>query len=75
MKPEATHLIEAQRCEIIKMNGILNIDDANNKEYFVVMLEDVNEVLETMGIEEELPIDDKIQPIKTFVDLESATNL
>ena len=35
----------------------LNIDDANNEEYYVVMLEDVGEVLETMEIEEEPPID------------------
>ncbi len=38
------------------------------------MLEDVDEVLETMRIEEEPPIDDKIQPIETFVESESATD-
>ena len=33
------------------------------------MLESVDEVLETMRIEEEPPINDEIQPIETFVDL------
>ena len=42
------------------MSGLLNIDDANNEEYYVVMLEEVDEVLETMRIEEEPPIDDEI---------------
>ena len=37
------------------------------------MLEDVDEVLETMRIEEEPPIDDKIQPIETLAQFESAT--
>ena len=41
MRPEATGLAEAQRCETC-----------------VVMLEDVDEVWETMRIEEEPPIDD-----------------
>ncbi len=49
-------------------------DDTNNEEYCVVMLEDVDEVLETMQIEEESPIDDEIQPIETFVESESATD-
>ena len=31
-----------------EMSGFLNIDDANNKKYCVVMLEDIDEVLETM---------------------------
>ena len=55
-----------------EMNSNLNIDDANNKEYCVVVLEGVDEVLETMRIEEEKPIDDEIQPIKTFFEFESA---
>ena len=38
------------------------------------MLEDVDEVLETMRIEEEPPIDNKIEPIETFVESESATD-
>ena len=38
------------------------------------MLEDVDVVLELMPIEEEPPIDDEIQPIKTFVECESATD-
>ena len=42
------------------MSGFLDIDDANSEEYCVVMLEDVDEVLETMRIEEEPPIDDEI---------------
>ena len=36
------------------------------------MLEDVDEVLETMRVEEEPPIVDEIQPIETFVESESA---
>ena len=38
------------------------------------MLEDVDEVLETMQIEEEPPINDEIQPIETFVGSKSATD-
>ena len=38
------------------------------------MLEDFDEVLETMLIEEEPPIDDEIELIKTFIEDESATN-
>ena len=38
------------------------------------MLEDVDELLETMRIVEESPNDDEIQPIETFVETESATN-
>ena len=81
MKPEATHLTEAQRCEVIAKLSEPNasskratFDDADNEECCVVMLEDVDEVLETMRIEEESPIDDKIQPIETFVASESATD-
>ena len=51
--------------------GFLNTDDANNKEYCDIILVDV-EVLETMRIEEEPPIDDKIQLIETFAEAESA---
>ena len=43
-----------------ELSGCWNIDDANNDEYYVVMLEDVDEVLETMWIEEKPPIDDEI---------------
>ena len=43
-----------------EMSSFLNIDDTNNKEYCVVMLEGVDEVLGTMQIEEKPPIDDKI---------------
>ena len=56
------------------MSGFINTDDANNEEYCDVMLEDVDEVMVTMWIEDEPPIDDKIQPIETFVESESATN-
>ena len=38
------------------------------------MLEDVDEVLETMWFEEESPIDDEIQPIETFYESKSATD-
>ena len=56
------------------MSRFLNIDDTNNIEYYVVMLEDIDENLETMRIEEEPPIDDEIQSIKTFAESKSATN-
>ena len=63
----------AHRCEIIAKLSKPNaqskqtsFNDANNKEYRVVMLEDVDE--------EEPPIDDEIQPIETYVQYESATN-
>ena len=52
----------------------LNIEDAINEEYYVVMLEDVGEVLETMQIEKEPPMDGKIEPIETFAESENATN-
>ena len=57
-----------------EMSSFLNIDDTNNKEYCVIMLEDVDEVLKMMRIEEKSLIDDEIQPIKTFVEFESATD-
>ena len=53
--------------ELEEMSGFKYIDDANNEEYCVVMLEDVDEVLEIKQTEEEPPIYDKIQPIKTFM--------
>ena len=31
-----------------EISGFLNIDDANNEEYRVVMLEDVDEVMQVM---------------------------
>ena len=55
-----------------KTSSFWNINDANNEEYCVVMLEDIDKVLETMRIEEESPINDVIQPIETFVTFESA---
>lgn len=57
-----------------ELSGCWNIDDANNDEYYVVMLEDVGEVLETMQIEKEPPMDGKIEPIETFAESENATN-
>ena len=51
------------------MNGFKNIDDANNEEYCVAILEDVDEVLRMMQIKEEPLINDEIQPIKTFMNL------
>ena len=56
------------------MSGLLNIDDADRKEYYFLMLEDVDEVLETKRTKEEPPIDDEIQPIETLVESESATD-
>ncbi len=66
-KSHSTHLSRAHRCEIIaklsKPNALskwTSFDDANNEEYCVVVLEDVDELLEIMPIEEEPPIDDEI---------------
>ena len=56
------------------MSGFLRTDDANNKECYAVMLEDIGEVMETMQIKEEPCIDDEIEPIETFAKFESATN-
>ena len=50
------------------MSVYVHINDENNEERCVVMLEDIDEVMETMRIEEEPPIDDDIQPIETFVE-------
>ena len=79
MKHEATRLTEAQRCESIaklrKPNAPSKqrtFDDAN-KEYCVVTLEDVDEDLETMRIEEEPPINEKIELFKIFVESEIAS--
>ena len=58
-----------------EMIDFLNINDINKEEYCVVMLEDVDEVLETMRNEEEPTIDGEVQPIETFVEFESATGL
>lgn len=46
------------------------LTEAQRCETCVVVLEDVDEVLETMRITKEPPIDDKIQPIEAFVDSE-----
>ena len=56
------------------MSGFLNIDDTNYEEYCVIGLEDVDEVMKTMRMEGESPIDDEIEPIETFVEFGSATN-
>ena len=45
------------------MSSFWNIHDANNEEYCVVMLENVDEVL-----------DEEIQPIETFAKYESVTD-
>jgi hypothetical protein len=44
------------------------------KNICVVVLEGIDEVLETMRIEKEKPIDDEIQLIETFVASKSATD-
>ena len=49
-------------------------DDANNEDWCVVVLEDVDGVMETMQNEEGPPIDDEIQRIETFVEFKSATD-
>ena len=42
------------------MRDFINIDDADSKEYYALVVEDVDEVLKTMWIKEESPIDDEI---------------
>ena len=44
-----------------------SFDDTNNREYCFVMLEYVDEVFKTMRIEQEPPVDDKIQLTEEFV--------
>jgi hypothetical protein len=60
--------------ELKEMSSVLNINGANNEEYCIVMMEDVDEVLETMRIKEEPPSDNKMEPIETFVESENATD-
>ena len=75
MKLEATRLTEAQRCEIIVKLSKLNAVSkrALGREYEVCEGV-IRKVIKTMRVEEEPPIDDKIQPIKTLGESESATN-
>ena len=75
MKLEAIHLIEAQRCEIITKLSKLNVPSkwVLGREYEVDEGA-IQKVVETMRIEEEPPIDDEIEPIKTFAESKSATN-
>ena len=56
------------------MSGFLRTDDANNKENYVVMLEDIDEVMERMQIKEGPPIDDEVEPIETLAKFDSATD-
>ena len=74
MKLEGTRLTEAQRCEIIPKLSKLNVSSKRvlGREY-EVSEGAIQKVMETMRIEE-LPIEDKIQPIETFVESESATD-
>ena len=53
-----------------ELSRFLKIHDANNKEECVVVLKDVDDVLETMRIGEESPIDVEIQHIEIFYELE-----
>jgi hypothetical protein len=75
MKLEATRLTEAQRCEIIVKLSKLNAVSkrALGREYEVCEGV-IRKVIKTMRVEEEPPIDDKIQPIETFVECESDTD-
>ena len=75
MKLEATLLTKAQWCEIVT-----KLSKPNALSKWVLGWEyEVNEgaiqkVMETMRIEEEPPIDDENQPIKTFDESKSATD-
>ena len=61
----------SQTCRASKQ---ATFDDTNNEENCVVVLEDVDEVMETMRIEEEPPIDDELEAIETAVASDSATD-
>ena len=81
VKHEATRLTEAQRCYVIAKLSKPNLsskrapfDGTNSEEYCDVMLKDADEVLETMRIEGEPPIDDEIQPTEKVVEPKSVTN-
>ena len=75
MKLEVTCLTAAQRCEIIA-----KLSKPNAPSKWVLGREyEVSEgaiwkVMEPVQIEEEPPIDDKIQLVKTFVESKSTTN-
>ena len=75
MKLKATRLTEAQRCEFIAKLSKPNVLSKR-----VLGWEDevrdgaIWKITETMQMEEEPPIDDKIKPIETFVEFESATS-
>ena len=75
MKPEATRLTKAQWCVIIAK---LSKPNAPSKRVlgreFEVSKGAIHKVFKMMEIEEELPIDDKIQPIDTFVEYGMATD-
>ena len=74
MKLEANRLTKTQRCEIIAKLSKLNAPSKQvlGREYEVTEGA-IRKVMETTRIEEEPPIDDEIQPIKAFVESESAT--
>ena len=76
MKPKATRLTEAQRCEIIAKLSKLNAPSkrALGREY-ELSASTIRKVMKTMWIEEEPPIDDEIHPIETFVESKSAIDL
>ena len=64
-------VVQAERAEqASKQRSMTQI----TKKYYVVVLEDVDEVMETMRIEEEPPIDDELEAIETVVASDSATD-
>ena len=75
MKLEATRLTRAQQCEIIAK---LSKPNAPSKrvlgQEYEVNEGAIQKVMETMRIEEEPPMDDKIQPTEIPVESESATD-
>ena len=74
MKLEATHLTEAQQCEIVAKLSKLNAPSKRTlgREY-EVSEGAIRKVTETMRSEEP-PTNDEIQFVETFVEFESATD-
>ena len=60
--------------ELEEMSGFFEYRRYKQWKRCDVVVEDVDEVLETMRSEEEPPIDDGIQPIERFVEFKSATD-
>ena len=73
-KPNNVKSLQSWGSWIRRASGQRLITQIAKNILLLIMLEDGDKILKTMWIEEELPIDDVIQPIKTSVEYESATD-